>query len=220
MTHMNRILRESGATTIWQMLSVVFIITTVLFAGVMTWALINYASEKTTVDTQVSSAVSDAKKVQVDADTAKFNERDKQPNRQFVGPDDYGTLTFNYPKTWSIFVNKDGSTGSTYEAFFNPISVPPVSSSTLYALHVTIQTQDYDQVISSYTSLVKSGALQSSVVKSGSQTGTRLDGSFSKDLRGSAVIFKIRDKTAIIQTDANTFEGDFNALVQSLTFNV
>ena len=220
MTDMNRISRESGMTNKWLMVSIVFVITTVVFGGVMTWALVNYFSEKGTVDTQVATAVSDAKKTQADADTAKFNERDKQPNRQFVGPDDYGTLTFNYPKTWSVYVSSDGSTSSTYQAYLNPVSVPAVSQSSLYALRVTIETKDYDQVINSYTSLVKSGALQSSVVKSGNQTGTRLDGNFTKDLRGSAVIFKIRDKTATIRTDANTFEGDFNALVSTLTFHV
>jgi len=220
MTDMNPMSPQSNMTRKWLMLSVVFIITTIVFGGVMTWALLNYFSEKTTVDTQVATAVSDAKKIQADADTAKFNERDKQPNRQFVGPDDYGTLTFNYPKTWSVYVSNNGATGGTYQAYLNPVSVPAVTSTAQYALRVTIQTKDYDQVISGYTSLVKSGALQSSAVKSGSQTGTRLDGSFTKDLRGAAVIFKIRDKTAIVQTDANTFIPDFNALVSTLTFNV
>lgn len=220
MTDMNPTLPQGGRTNKWLMLSVVFIIATVVFGGVMTWALISYFSEKGTVDTQVATAVSDAKKTQADADTAKFNERDKQPNRQFVGPDDFGTLRFDYPKTWSTYVSNDGRTGGTYQAYFNPVSVPAVTTTSLYALRVTIETKDYDQVISSYTSLVKSGALQSSVVKSGNQTGARLDGNFTKDLRGSAVIFKIRDKTATIRTDANTFESDFNALVSTLTFNV
>jgi hypothetical protein len=61
--------------------------------------------------------------------------------------------------------------------------------------------------------------LKSSAVKADDQNGTRLDGSFSKDIRGSAVIFKIRDKTVTIRTDADTFRADFDALVATITFN-
>ena len=51
------------------------------------------------------------------------------------------------------------------------------------------------------------------------QSGTRLDGKFSDDIRGAAVIYKIRDKTAVIQTDADTFKADFDALIKTITFN-
>lgn len=56
-------------------------------------------------------------------------------------------------------------------------------------------------------------------MKIGDQNGTRLDGSFTEDIRGFAVIFKIRDKTVTIRSDAETFKGDFNALIQTITFN-
>lgn len=196
-----------------------FIASTVIVGGVLTWALINYFDQKNTVDSKVSSAVSVAKKEQADSDEAKFTQRDKQPNRQFVGPDDYGRVSFDYPKTWSVYVANDASVGSSYQAYLNPVSVPAISVNTQYALRVTIETKDYDQVINSYTALVKKGDLKSSVVKASDQNGTRLDGSFSSNIRGSAVIFKIRDKTVTIRTDADTFSADFNALVATIQFN-
>jgi hypothetical protein len=66
---------------------------------------------------------------------------------------------------------------------------------------------------------VKSGALQSSTIKINGVDSTRLDGNFTKDIRGSAVLFKIRDKTVTIRTDADTFKPDFDALVASIKFN-
>ncbi len=184
------------------------------------WGIMNYSAQKTDVNGKIASAVAEAKKAQADSDEAKFAARDKEPNRQFVGPDDYGRLTFNYPKTWSVYVDQDASSGGTYAAYLNPISVPPVSNSTQqYALRVTIESKDYDKVIASYENLVKKGDLVSSAVTSNGIDGTRLDGSFSKDIRGSAVIYKIRDKTATLRTDADTFKPDFNALVATIKFN-
>lgn len=200
-------------------LMIVFIVTTLAVAGVMIWALVNYFDQKNNVDTKLADAVSTAKKEQADADEAKFLERDKQPNRQFVGPEDYGRVSFDYPKTWSVYVAKDASNGGNYEAYLNPVSVPTVLPTQQYALRVTIEEKDYDQVVSGYTSLVTKGDLTSSSVKADDQNGTRLDGSFTKNIRGSAVIFKIRDKTVTIRTDADTFKVDFDALITTITFN-
>jgi len=186
------------------------------------WGVVNYNHQKTNVDGKVAEAVASAKKVQADSDEAKFMAREKEPNREFVGPDDYGRLTFNYPKTWSVYVNKDVSTsGGTYEAYMNPISVPSVSNANTqqYALRVTIESKDYDKVIASYESLVKKGDLKSSAVSVNGNNGTRLNGSFSKDIRGSAVIYKIRDKTVTLRTDADTFKPDFDALITTIKFN-
>jgi len=210
---------ESGAANTWFILSITFIATTVIVLGVMIWALLNYFEQKSNVDGKVDAAVAVAKKDQADADEAKFLERDKEPNRQFVGPEDYGQLTFDYPKTWSVYVDKDATTGSTYAAYFNPVSVPQVSASQQFALRVSIETKDYDAVLKTYESLVKKGDLKSSAVKANEQNGTRLDGNFSKDIRGSAVIFKIRDKTVTVRSDADTFKSDFDKLVATITFN-
>lgn len=185
------------------------------------WGIINYNAQKTDVDGQVATAVTVAKKAQADIDEAKFTARDKEPNRQFVGPDDYGRLTFNYPKTWSVYINKEVVSGGTYEAYLNPVSVPPVSgaSTQQYALRVTIESKDYDKVIASYETQVKKGDLRSSAVSANGNNGTRLDGNFSKDIRGSAVVYKIRDKTATLRTDADTFKPDFEALIATIKFN-
>jgi hypothetical protein len=84
---------------------------------------------------------------------------------------------------------------------------------------VTIEQRDYDKAIASYNTSVKNGDLKASSVVADGNNGTRLDGSFSKDVRGSAVLFKIRDKTLTIRTDATTFTSDFNKLIATIKFN-
>lgn len=180
------------------------------------WAYLNYSEQKTNVDGKVELAVAQAKKDQADEDEQKFAEREKEPNRQFVGPDDYGRLTFDYPKTWSVYVAKESG---AYEAYLNPITVPPVSRDQQFALRVLIEQEDYDEILRSYENLVEKGDLRSSAVSSMGHNGTRLDGNFNDNIRGSAVIFRVRDKTITLRTDADTFKPDFDKLIQTIDFN-
>ena len=210
---------DKGSMSGWMIATIGLIVLSIALSGFGIWSFMNYSDQKTNVDTKVSAAVAAAKKSQADADEAKFTEREKQPNRQFVGPDDYGRVTFNYPKTWSVYISKDASGGGSYEAYLNPITVPPVTTSQQFALRLVIQQIDYDKVVSSFDGLVKIGSLKSSSIKVNGVNGVRLDGSFTKDIRGAEVIFKIRDKTLTLRTDANTFLNDFDALIQTIKFN-
>lgn len=195
------------------------ILALVIAISLSAWFYVQFDEKRTDVDGQISEAVAVAKKEQADEDEAKFLEREKEPMRQFVGPDDYGRVSFDYPKTWSASVYKDASNGGSFEAYLHPIVVPPVSSTQQFAIRVLIEEKDYDKVVSGYDALVKKGDLKTSSVKADGVSGTRLDGSFTKDIRGYAVIFKIRDKTLTIRTDANTFKNDFNALIKTIKFN-
>lgn len=211
---------ERGSAKSWMIATISLIITTVLFAGLGVWALVGYIDQKDNVDTKIADAVNAATKKQADNDAAKFAASEKLPNRTFYGPDDYGRVSFSYPKTWSVYVDDDATSGGDFSAYLNPISVPPTGDSDqLFALRVSIEDQDYDKVVSGYESMIKKGDLKSSAITVNNEKGTRIDGKFSDDLRGAAVIFKIRDKTLTIRTDANTFLTDFNALVQTIKFN-
>lgn len=212
---------EHGAISGAAIAAIILGIFTAAFAGLAVWAYLNYNEQKTDVDGRIALAVSEAKKVQADEDEAKFAEREKEPRREFVGPDDYGRVTFMYPKTWSAYVAKDGTTGSVYEAYLNPGIVPAVSSTQPFALRVMITDQDFDRVISRYDSLVKKGDLKATSTSSEGQSGSRFDGNFTKDIRGSAVFYKIRDKTLAIYTDINSsdIKAEYEKLIKTIKFN-
>lgn len=204
-----------------QMMAIIGLVVLVLLSGsAAIWAYVNYQQQKTDVDGRIALAKAQASNDQATADEAKFAQREKEPNQQFVGPDNYGRLTFQYPKTWSVYVSNDGSSsGSTFQAYLNPVTVPPIGDLQQFALTVTIKQQDYDQVVQSYQPKVQKGDLRSSATSSNGHNGTRLDGTFTTNLRGAAVIYQIRDKTAIIQTDADTFKPDFENLIKTIDFN-
>lgn len=194
---------------------------TLVLGSVAIWAIVNYNEAKTDVDGRVAVAVAEAKKAQAEEDEEKYLEREKQPLLKFVGPEDYGRLSFKYPKTWSAYIDKDASNGGEYTAYFHKEAVPPVSGGDQqqFALRVKIEQRAYEQVVDSYESLVDKGDLQPSQTSSNGKQGTKLVGSFSRNIRGAAVIYKTRDKTITIRTDANTFMNDFNELTRTIEFN-
>lgn len=202
------------------MIAIIGLVVLVLGAGSFgIWSYINYEDQKQNVEGKIDLAVAEARKDQADIEDKKFTEREKEPNRGFVGPDDYGRLTFNYAKTWSVFEATDIAGGGSYEAYLNPVTVPPISSKQQYALRVLIEEKDFDQVVRRYEALVKKGDLRSSATSANGHSGTRLDGNFTKDIRGAAVIYKVRDKTITLRTDADTFKPDFEKLIKTIDFN-
>ena len=183
------------------------------------WSFMNYMNQKNNVDAIVSSAVNVAKQEQLEADEKSFLEREKLPTRQLVGPSDLGKATIDYPKTWSVYIDKDG-TNSTYTAYLHPGAVGSVTQRAVNAVVVSVESKEYEDSLNAYTSAVEKGDLKASPVTIAEQQGTRLDGTFSKDVQGSAVLFKLRDKTLKISVQSNDYLGDFNNIIlPSLKFN-
>lgn len=220
MPHMNnRLETQRGASTAVIITIVLLSIFLIAFAALSVWAYINYDDQKTNVDAKVDKAVAIAEKEQADQLEAKFLEREKEPNKIFASPSDYGTLRFKYPKTWSVFVENNGQEGEGFTAYLNPGVVPPVTETTRFALRVSITNDKFEDVIAEYQSVVEEGELKSTAIRANGIDGARLDGKFSEDIRGTAVVYKIRDKTAVVRSDADTFKADFEALIQTINFN-
>lgn len=184
------------------------------------WAFVEYNDAQSDVDGKIAIAVSKAREEKGEEDEAKFAEREKQPNTKFEAPADYCGLNFMYPKTWSAYESEQLTNGGDYKAYLNPKVVPPLSSTTQLALRVVIEQRDYDDVIDQYQELIKKGTLKSSSTSSNGKTGQRLSGDFSKNIRGDAVIYRCRDKTITIRTDAkDAFNKDFEAIIRTIDYN-
>lgn len=203
-------------------LIVVLSLTSLTFIGLFIWMFMQYNDARTDVDTQIAAAVSVAKAEQAEADEANFVEWEKEPLRDFAGPVDYGELSFKYPKTWSLYIAKDASNGGDYEAYFNPIEVEAVSDDSIYALKLQILDKSYESVVASYQKDVdsKEPKLSVSSITVNGVTGNKYVGVIpGTSFNGYIVIFKIRDKTAVLQTYSTLFEEDFNKVIDSITFN-
>ena len=189
--------------------------------GVLTATLfVNNSNLQDDIDSRVDIAVAEAKKKQAEELESIFAEREKEPMNRFTGPEDYGSLSFKHPRTWSVFIARDASSGGEFEAYLNPGSVPAPSASQIFALRVNIKPQEYSAVVKSFDGLVKSGKLRSSVFTLGDIVGTRFDGEFSTDIIGAQIVLRVRDKTITIRTDSEAFLGDFNNLIKTIELNL
>lgn len=178
-----------------------------------------YIVARSDVDSQIDVAVLEAIKEQEDELREKFAEEAKSPFETFTGPADYGSLSFKYPRTWSVYVAKDASNGGEFVVYLHPKEVPPISETTVNALRVTIRSESFETATNRYAGYVKKGTLSSSTILVNGADAVRYDGSFSNNFVGSVVIVKIRDKVATLQTDAEIYRDDFNNIIESLTFN-
>lgn len=193
------------------------------------WSFLNYREAQINVDGKVDLAVAEAVKKQADEDEAKFAEREKEPNREFAGPADLGHVSFMYPKTWSLYVDNQGSNNEDYSAYLHPVSVPPVPrdrrTQQRFAVRVFIYNNSMDQVLKEYEKAIQDGEVSSSQVTYNGKNGTKLEGLFpftgNKDdrIRGIAVFFKVNDKTLMVRTDAETFKGDYEKILNTIKFN-
>jgi len=182
------------------------------------WAFLNYQDQKNNVDAKIAVAVADAKRVQSVDDQKTFAEQEKEPSRQLTGPTDLGQVTFSYPKTWSVYVDKSAS--NSYEAYLFPLVVPAIDGTTAFAARVSIIDTKYETALTSFNERLKNGSLKASPVTISGVDGTRLDGAFSTTVKGSMVLFKIRDKTLEVYTQSQTYQSDFdNTILKTLTFN-
>ena len=198
-------------------------LTTVTFIGLFVWMMLQYNEASTDVNGQIAIAVAEAKDEQALQDEAEFLEREKYPYQTFSGPADYGELTFQYPKTWSVYVASDAAKGGDFKAYLNPVQVNEVSDNTIMALRVTIRTDDFEKVTAEYQRKMEArdaDLTMESITFADGITANKYTGKIpDTDLRGYIVVFKIRDKAVILQTDSEVFKADFDRLLETVKFN-
>lgn len=195
----------------------------VTFIGLFIWMTVQYNDVQADVQGQIDVAVAQAKDEQNKINNEKFNEEEKYPFKTFAGPVDYGELSFQYPKTWSVYIAAAATEGGDFNAYLNPIQVDAVGKDTINALRVTIKNESYEDVVAEYQKAMdkkNSNLTVESITFGDDITGNKYTGTIpSTDLSGFIVIFKIRDKTAILQTDSVLFKDDFDKLLETVTFN-
>ncbi|HCM51787.1 TPA: hypothetical protein DIS56_01485, partial [Candidatus Saccharibacteria bacterium] len=192
-----------------------------IFGG---WAYSGRQDYKNNVDKKIAQAVETAKAAQKQESEKQFAEESKLPYKSYKGSQTYGSVSFNYPKTWSALVEE--STSQPINAYFYPDILPSLESKVALALRVELLTSDYASVASQFDSQIDDGSLKAiayippQMTKvANAQPGLKLDGQITSDFQGSMVIVKVRDKTLQISTQSNDFLKDFNdTVLSSLTF--
>lgn len=209
--------KKSHGSIIETVILIAVTIVAVIFVYLYIQKYIEWENISTDVNAQIDSAVAMAQAETATKMEEEFAEREKYPYKTFAGPADYGSLSFEYPQTWSVYIARDAANGGDFEAYLNPGEVNPVSSKTINALRVTIRDTAFDSAVTQYDNYVKNGSLQFSTRTVGGVLANVYTGSLPNGIQGALVIFKLRDKTVMLQTDAELFIGEFYNLLDTVT---
>ena len=189
-----------------------------LIFGVAMFMKYNDASSD--LEEKIDVAVAEAKDEQAEELEAEFAEREKNPYQPFAGPEDYGSLSFQYPRTWSKYVAKDAAEGGDFEAYLNPDGVKPEPEDNINALRVRIIGRSTESVKADYQDAVEDGDLRMEEISINKVSATHYYGIIPKtEYRGHIIVLKIRDKTAILQSDSELFSDDLDKILDTVTFN-
>jgi hypothetical protein len=218
---------EAGSTSV--VVSVFLAVLLIAVSSFAYWAYSGRQDYKDNSDKKVADAVSAAEKAQADKLNLQFAEESKNPNKAYVGPSAYGSITFNYPKTWSAYVD-ESSSAQPINGYFSPDKVPGANSGAAFALRVELVNGSYSQLVHQYDSQAKQGKLKIAAYTppkmngvANAQVGAKVDGELvqtnSGPLTGSMVVLQVRDKVLKIYTLSNSYLADFNNIVlPTLTF--
>jgi hypothetical protein len=178
------------------------------------WAFSSRQDYKTNVDAKIAEAVTIAKQQESAEKDRQFAEAAKQPLKTYSGPDQYGSIALQYPKTWSGYVAVADGGGVALDGFFSPDVVPSVQDqNNSFALRVKVVDQSYSEVVSEFTDNEAVTATPYALPKLPKIVGIRVEGQIENQKQGSMVILPVRDKTLQVYTQSETFLNDFNTII-------
>lgn len=204
---------------------IILVVLLVASLGFGFWAYAGMVDNKNNVDKKVTTASEIVKQQTATEKDKEYAEKDKSPYRKYSGPNTYGAVSFQYPKTWSAYIS-EGSTDQSdpINGYLNPDVVPGVESGAAYALRFKVVGQSYDEVLKEFGGDADGTALNVSPFRAKNVSnllGSRLVGTISDNPKKvNMVVLPIRDKTLEIWTESDQFVADFNNIIlPTLTFS-
>jgi hypothetical protein len=185
--------------------AVILVLLAVALAGLAVYLYPQKEEAKARVEAEAAAAVDVAQKEQLALDQKAFDIEVAKTTRKFESARDFGAINFEYPETWSAYVDFDG-TGkdtSTYAVYFNPGMVNPVDEDEIYtnAVVLSVKKGDFATASKAHEKGIKDGVVwqDSFALNNGliNATGVRYSGNISaenKDKTGTVIYFTLRDK--------------------------
>lgn len=203
-------------------LLVPLILTSVLLVATMAfgfWAFSSRQDYKNNSDKKAAAAADESKKATQEADAARYFKEAKNPLKTYTGPAAFGSVTLQYPKTWSAYIAEARTTQSSMpvNGYYHPNIVPDTTNlENSFALRIQVVAQPYATVLAPFTSLAQEGkvAVQPfTLAKVPTVVGTRITGQIESNKQGSMVVFPLRNLTLKVWTQSADFLPDFNDII-------
>ena len=194
-------------------MSIVLLISALAFGM---WAYTSRQDYKDNSDKKVAAAVEKAQTEQRQKLNEEYEEKEKNPLEIYKGPEAYGAMHVEYPKTWSGYIDDTGG-GYPVDGYFAPAIVPATTNpNAAYALRVRVNNQPYAQMLEQFQGLQKNGKVTISAYtlpKLPNVIGVMLSGQIEQDKTVTMVILPLRSQTIQIWTEGSQHVADFNNII-------
>lgn len=184
------------------------------------WAFGDRQDYKNNTDQKIAVAVAAAKEAESTSKDKQYAEAAKLPLKTYNGPEQYGSVSLQYPKTWSAYIDTSSKSEAALDGYFNPDAVPSVDDqNSVFALRVQVINQTYSEVVSALDNQEAITISAYALPKLPKIVGVKVQGQIENEKKGVMVILPVRDKTLKIYTEADAFQADFaNNILPNLTF--
>lgn len=212
------IAREQGSVA--GLLLVVMTIGFIIAGAFGVWAFAGMQANKTNLDQKIAKATEAAV---AEAETKKekeFTEREKNPYRNYRGSSTYGSLTFDFPKSWNVYA-VEKTTGTLLDFYCHPGLIPGLEKDVNFAFRTQIVDTAYEKEADKMASLIKNGKVKAEPFrpeKVDSELGLRVTGEIVSGKKGVMILLPQRDKTIKMWTETEEYLTDFEKILESMTF--
>jgi len=208
--------RQEGSINILLIPLILAVLFLFMALGFGLWAYSGRQDYKNNTDAKVAAAVEVAKQQTATEKDNEFIEREKEPLKVYQGPSSYGTISMQYPKTWSAYVDESGKGSNGVDGYFQPNFVPGVSSGANYATRLQVVNRTYADELKAHDGTVKQGTTKASPYQPpnvNNVVGTQLTGELGDNKSGVMVLLPLRDKTIRLWTESDQYVNYFNKYV-------
>lgn len=202
------------------------LVTLLLFGslGFGFWAFSGRQNYKNNVDQIVASKIQQSNQQLTNQLNAQFAQKYKFPLKTYSGPEAFGSLAVEYPKTWSSYVAVDNQNDTPVDGYFYPGTVPDITNqSNSFALRVQVLQQAPSDFLAQYSDNVAEGTVKVrpySLPKVPKVVGNYMTGQIQDQKQGEMVVFPLRNETLVLWTESQSFENDFNNIIlKNFTFS-
>jgi hypothetical protein len=211
-------LNQNGAVSSLALYCVLTTILSLVFIIFSIWAFAGRQDYKNNADAKISAAVTVADQEQTTKDNAAYAQESKSPLKTYTGPEAYGSLILQYPKTWSGYVDDSGSGTALVDGYFSPGVVPAIESqSSVFALRVQVINEEYSQELQTFTNTEQAGTITVNAYSlpkmpqiAGVEITGQVNGSTSDE---TMVVLPLRSETIEIWTQGTQYLSDFNTYI-------
>ncbi len=206
---------QSGQVNLLLLLAIFFGVGTVLFGTLAVIAYNQRNTALTTVNDQISKAVTKAKVDQKKASDAQHAIENQLPYRTYIADKTDGSFELQIPKNWSVYAERatSGENQLLMIASLDAVTVNKMGLNTQPFKMQLIRKSALD-VVKKYQQDIKKNKITSKTIKVAGIESTQLEGVLDADRHnGIMIIVPVRDKSMVFITESQSYLKEFSEII-------